>query len=130
MFPDVTGLLIQHLTTIHAPVLVSSRVPDNRPAELVQVRRVGGVAKPPVRDAPVVDFKHWAATETRAVELALATRNAIWALSGSDLDSVTVYRIEETLGLQETTDPVTESPMALITITLDVRADAAIQFTS
>jgi hypothetical protein len=127
-FPDVTGALIIYLTPIVAPVRVVSRVPDPRPARLVQVRRVGGAATPPVRDAARMDIWCWDSTDQGAMELALQVRTAMWALSGTQLlgAGLVCYWVSEFLGPRLDDDSLTNSPRVWATYSLLVRANAAI----
>jgi hypothetical protein len=126
-FPDANAALITYLTTAVDPVTVVSRVPDPHPEELVQVRRVGGAATPPVRDAPRIDVWAWGPDDKRAMELALEVRGAVWALSGTSLLGFPCYRVSEFLGPRLDEDPVTNSPRVWATYQLMVRADAAIE---
>ncbi|MFP3990651.1 hypothetical protein U9R90_24940 [Streptomyces sp. E11-3] len=126
-FPDVNESLIAYLSSIVAPVRVVSRVPDPRPTGLVQVRRVGGPATPPVRDAARVDIWCWEADDRSAMALALQVRTAIWALSGTALLGFPCYRVSEFLGPRLDEDPVTNRPRAWATYQLLVRADEAIE---
>lgn len=126
-FPDVTGLLVDYLDPVVAPVLVASRVPKDRPAKLVQVRRVGGTPLLPVRDQPRLDVFCWAKTDPEAMALALTVREAIWALSGNDLLGPVVYAVAEFMGPRQDDDPVTGTPRVWATYALSVRADDAIQ---
>lgn len=126
MFPDVTAALIGYLTPIMTPVRVVSRVPDPRPDRLVQVRRVGGTATPPVRDAARMDIWCWAPSDQPAMALALSVREAVWGLSGTTLLGATCYEVSEFLGPRLDEDPVTNSPRVWATYSLLVRADSAI----
>lgn len=125
-FPDVNDALIAYLTPIVNPVAVVSRVPDPRPAQLVQVRRVGGTATPPVRDAARMDVWAWGPDDKAAMDLALQVRAAVWALSGTTLLGFQVYRVSEFLGPRLDDDPLTNSPRAWATYSLLVRASSAI----
>lgn len=126
-FPDVNGLLITYLAGVVAPTPVVSRVPDPRPARLVQVRRVGGAALPPVRDGARLDVWCWEDDDQAAMALAATVRTAVWALSGTALLGPVCYRVQEFLAPRLDDDPVTNSPRVWATYQLDVRADAAIQ---
>lgn len=126
MFPNVNEALIAYLTPLHNPVKVVARVPDPRPVRLLQVRRVGGVATVPVRDAARIDVKAWDATDAGAMELALAARTNIWKLAGTSLLGFACYRVEEFLGPRLDDDPVTNSPVAWATYSLLVRANDAV----
>jgi hypothetical protein len=122
-FPDANGLLIAYLTPLTAPVPVVSRVPDPRPAPLVQVRRVGGAALLPVRDSARLDVKCWDPDDQAAMALALLVRAHVWALSGTALLGPVCYRVQEFLAPRLDDDPVTNSPVAWATYSLDIRAD-------
>ena len=125
-FPDVVNLL-RHYLIQHVPgVDVWTRVPRNPPDRMVQIRRVGGVATPPVRDHPRVDIFAWARDEHTAMQLGLQVRAAMWALPGSDLNGTQVYSVSEFMGLRQIDDPATGSPQVWATYQLMVRADAAI----
>lgn len=128
-FPDVTALLVTHLTPIIAPTPLFVDVPDPRPDEFAQVRRIGGLANPPVRDNPHVDAITWAPTAQQAMSTLLTIRGELWALPGTATLGLAVYRLSEILGPKQLTDPETGSPMAIATFELQVRADNAIQFT-
>lgn len=126
-FPDVNALLIAYLDPLVTPVDVVSRVPDPRPARLVQVRRVGGAALAPVRDTARLDVWCWDTSDARAMQLALAVRGHIWKLSGTALLGPVCYRVQEFLAPRLDDDPVTNSPRVWATYSLDVRANDAIQ---
>lgn len=126
-FPDANALLIAYLTTVVTPTVVVSRVPDPRPTRIVQVRRVGGAATPPVRDSARLDVLCWEATDEKAMTLAQTVRTAVWALSGTSLLGPMCYRVQEFLAPRLDDDPVTNSPRAWATYALDIRANDAIQ---
>ena len=129
-WPDATKLVIDYLTPLLAPVRVAARVPqDSAPrTPLVQVRRVGGVATPPVRDRARLDVWAWAEDDAAAMALALAVRGHIWALSGTTLlDGVPCYQVAEFLGPQHDDDPQSGTPRVWATYDLDLRANQAIQ---
>jgi hypothetical protein len=107
-------------------VLVASRVPEDRPVEFVQVRRVGGVPAVPVRDRARLDVFCWSGTDPSAMELGLTVRELIWALAGTDQLGPMVYRVEETLGPRQDDDPMTGTPRVWATYSLHIRADEAI----
>lgn len=124
-YPDIVALLIAYLDPL-TTVRVASDVPNPRPTELIQVRRVGGGQLRPVRDKPRVDFTVWAATSPRANEIADLVRHAVHQLAGTMLLGPVVYRVEEVLGPRQLDDPLTGTPRVLQTQSIDVRADAAI----
>jgi hypothetical protein len=126
-YPDVIALLRTYLLPVVTPRPVVSRVPDPRPAEWVQIRRIGGPQVRPVRDRPNVDVFAWAQTDPAAWELAELLRRSIHALAGTTLLGPMVYRVDETLGPRSLDDELTGSPRVWATYSLDVRADDAIQ---
>ncbi|MDH2392314.1 hypothetical protein QCN29_26765 [Streptomyces sp. HNM0663] len=125
-FPDANALLIAYITPLHAPVAVVSRVPDPRPQQLIQVRRVGGSAAPPVRDSARLDIWTWAPTDADAMALALTVRSEVWKLAGTTLLGPVCYRVQEFLAPRLADDPVTNSPRAWATYQLDLRAEDVI----
>ncbi|HEY1395020.1 hypothetical protein [Roseateles sp.] len=124
-YPDIVALLVAYLDPL-TTVQVASDVPNPRPPELIQVRRVGGTQLRPVRDKPRVDFTCWAATSPRAHEIADLVRNAVHQLAGTTTLGPVVYRVEEVLGPRQLDDPLTRTPRVLQTQSIEVRADAAI----
>ncbi len=126
-FPDITALLVSHLGSVVTPKPVSSDIPDPRPAEWLQVRRVGGTKRPPVRDQPRVDLIAWAATELAAFTLIDQVRVAVNALHGTTLGGIQVYRVEETMGPRSGNDPLSGSATCWMTVAILIRADAAIR---
>lgn len=126
-WPDAVGLVVAYLDAALTPTAVSSRVPNPRPGEFVQVRRVGGPADPPVRDRPRLDVFAWAPTDPDAMDLAYTVRELLWLLPGTDLLGPVVYRIEETLGPRQDDDDTTGTPRVWATYSLTLRANNAIQ---
>lgn len=125
-FPDATGLAIAYLDPLMDPVQVASRVPRDRPAELLQVRRIGGTGLPPVRDVARLDVIAWAEQEPRAAELGNIARAHVWALAGTNLLGVACYRVAEFMGPRHDDDPETGTPRYWVTFDLHLRADDVI----
>ncbi|MEU2180113.1 hypothetical protein [Streptomyces thermolilacinus] len=126
MFGDVAPALIAYLADRIEGVRVVSRVPDPRPPRLLQVRRVGGAAVPPVRETVRLDIQAWDTSDPAAMQLALAARTHVWALAGTSLLGAACYRVEELLAPRLDDDPVTNSPVAWATYSLLMRADDAV----
>lgn len=126
-FSDVVALVVTYLTPIVNPVLVASRVPDPRPAELIQVRRVGGAALRPVREVVRLDVFAWAETEDRTFQLGTDVRTAMHALAGNTLLGPVVYDVGEFMSPRDDDDPETGTPRSWTTYELVVRADEVIQ---
>ncbi len=125
-WPPVVTLVVSYLATTMAPIPVATSVPDDRPPEFIQVRRVGGPALPPVRETVRLDVFVWAATEERAYTVGSQVREAIWALNGQTLAGLPVYDVGEFLGPTMTADDETRSPQLWATYELTVRADGAV----
>jgi hypothetical protein len=129
MWPDAVAAVVAYLQPAVAPVPVVSRVPQvsaPRPP-LVQVRRVGGAALPPVRDLARLDVFAWHQEDTGAMDLALQVRAALWATAGTDRLGPVCYRIAETMGPRQYDDPASGTPRVWATYDLALRADGAIQ---
>ena len=128
MFPNVLELLVQYLSPIVAPAPVLTVVPDQpkpRPERFVQLARVGGTTAT-VRDIARVDAWAWSGRAIDAWELALATRQAVWQLAGTDLLGPMVYRVSEIMAPTSYDDPVSHTPRVWTTYELSIRADSAI----
>ena len=66
---DIQGDLRERLAASLGGTEVRTSVPDERPAELVVVRREGGAAGPGILDAPGIGIDCWAPTEAEAYRL-------------------------------------------------------------
>lgn len=127
-FPDVTALTLDYLRPLLTPVDVVTRLPqDSAPRErLVRLRRVGGTARPPVRDRARLDVFAWGLTDDDAMTLALQVREHLWALSGTNLLGIPCYEVGEFLGPRHSDDPISLTPRVWATYELTVRADDVI----
>jgi hypothetical protein len=131
--PDIVDLLQDFLTTqLAAPPparSVATRVPDPRPDEWLQIRRVGGAKAPPVTDKARIDLIAWALSEPAAMALLLRARVLVGGLAvpGGNLGNVPVYRVEETLGPKQADDPATGALQAWMTVAITYRADDLIR---
>lgn len=135
--PDVVGLVRTYLADQLAnagpgvggsAIPVQTRVDRDRPAEWVQVRRVGG-STTTVRDLARLDVIAWAETEPRATELGQLARAAMWRLAGSSELGPPVYRVAEFMGPRQLDDGDTGTPQLWITFDLSIRADELIHLT-
>jgi len=125
-YPDAVALVVSYLDGLHS-VPVSSRVPDPRPAEWIQVRHVGGADLRPVRDVSRLDVFYWAATDPAAFAGAELVRREIHAVAGTTtLGGVMCYRVDEFLSPRQFDDAETGTPRRWATYTLTLRADDAI----
>lgn len=120
--PDVVTLVVAYLDALHSTPTVASRVPNPRPNELIEVRRVGGAGLPPVRDVARLDIFSWSATEIAAETLGATVRAQMLALARSSLGGVPVYRVEETL-YRQFDDPGSGAPRMWGTYAITLRAN-------
>lgn len=129
--PDFVDLLRDYLNTqLAAPPParpVATRVPDPRPNEWLQIRRVGGAKLPPVRDKARIDLTAWALDEPAAMALLLRVRGLVTNLFGTTAVGVEVYRVEETLGPRQVDDPPTGTAQAWMTVAITYRAEDLIR---
>lgn len=127
-WPDAVEAVTSFLEPLVDPVRVVCRVPQDAATRepLVQVRRVGGPSEPPVREIARLDVWTWAPTDTAAMALALQVRAGLWAMPGTELPGVRVYRVTEFLGPQQADDPSSLTPRVWATYDVTLRADGAI----
>lgn len=128
---DILGLLKSYLDGATASdVTVATRVPDPRPAKLVQLRLIGWPKQPPVRRIARVAIDAWGADvtdEEGAMALGITVRGLINALIGTTTLGVPVYRVEESAGLHQSEDPQSHIPQGSATYAITHRADDAIR---
>lgn len=130
---DILALSVAYLDGATASdVTVATRVPDPRPAKLVQVRLAGWPKKPPVRRTARLVIDCWGADvsdEEGAMALGIEVRDHIEALYGTDLlgAGLTVSEIEETAGLHQSEDPQTRVPQASATYAITHRDTGVIR---
>lgn len=124
-FPDAVALTIGYLAPLLAPVGVSSRVPHQRPARFVQVRRIGGQTRL-VRDVARLDVFAWGEDDPDAMTLALDVRVRLWALAGTNLLGVPCYAVGEFLSPRQDDDDRAGAARVWATYELTLRADDVI----
>lgn len=95
-YPDVEKLLMDYLAPL-VGVPVHTRVPRQRPATWLQVRRIGGPADI-VRDRPRVDLIAWGSDDGAAHDLCMTARSSVHALKGTTVLGMACYQVEEFLG--------------------------------
>lgn len=119
--PDAVALVVTYLDGLHS-VPVVSKVPNPRPPEFIQVRRVGGAGLPPVRDVARLDIFTWSTSGPAAGLLAGTVREQMFALARTTTLGVQCYRVEETL-LRQFDDTETGQARYWATYALTLRAD-------
>lgn len=130
---DILAAMVAYLGGATDPdVIVATRVPDPRPAKLVQLRLIGWPKVPPVRRIARIKVTAWGedvTDETGAMDLGITVRGHIGALKGTDLlgAGLTVYRVEESIGLHQAEDPLSRTAQAEATYAVMHRADDAIR---
>lgn len=97
-------------------------VPSPRPAEYVQVARVGGTSGM-VTDSPMVTFFVWGPSWSAAHDLGALVRRRVHSLYS--LEDVPVYRVGEVGGLARAPDPVDGSPRYQFTVEIRLRGSTA-----
>ena len=127
-FPDLVDDLITHLHPVDGTVPVHSDVPDPRPVEFVQIRRIGGLAELPVRDTVRLDVWTWASSNRRAMALLALVRGEIWRLRGSNTLGYPIYDVTEFMGPTQRSDPDTGAPRGWFRPEVTVRADDVTYF--
>lgn len=125
-FPDVNADLITYLVA-ETGMTIQSDVPNPRPVEFAQVRRLGGLAEYPVVEVARFDIFTWADTTPRVMELLLDIRAAVWRLGGGVDLGYQVYRVSEFLGPTLTQDPQTATPQGWYRPEITIRANDVVQ---
>ncbi len=128
VFPDVEGLLVEHLSERLADlgfaVPVSVQIPNPRPESFVTVPRVGGPRRNLVVDSATVSVDAWAARPKQAHDLAQVARGIMHALPGEVLDGYPVYRVTEFAGPGNLPDPLSSHSRYTQTFSVFIRGRA------
>lgn len=119
-FVNVEASLIGVMTSL-VRVDASVQIPSPRPAEFVQITRVGGTAGM-VADEPRVEFLIWGSTWVSAYDLAALVRQRVTSITA--LDNQPVYRVLE-LGFGRAPDPEDGSPRYRFTAEIKLRGSHA-----
>jgi len=119
--PDAVALVIAYLDGLHS-IPVVSKVPNPRPAEFIQVRRVGGAGLAPVRDVARLDIFCWSTSGPAAMQLGGTVRAQMFALGRTTALGVDCYRVQEVL-FRQFDDDETGVPRCWGTYELTLRAD-------
>lgn len=129
VFPDAEQISIDYLRAELDARLndthVGNRIPDPRPAALVQCRRLGGPRRNLVADNPQIGVECWADTEAEAHDLAQLCRGLLLAMPGHTVDGVAVYRVDEFAGPVNLPDPLSTQPRYTFTVQISLRGAAA-----
>lgn len=79
-FVSVEKALVAALPSLLDGVRVSTERTSTSPVELVRVSRTGGASDQPTLDEALVTFECWAASSSRASDIAYASRREVQAL--------------------------------------------------
>lgn len=120
MFPNIEGDLIGFLSS-NVRVDASVQIPHPRPAEFVQVTRVGGVSGV-VADRPMVELLIWSGSWASAHTLAALVRQRVTSIRV--LDGLPVYRVSE-VGFGRAPDPADGNPRYRLTVEISLRGSKA-----
>lgn len=117
-FVDVNVMVLQFLSQ-RLDVPVYTKVPKDRDAAFIVVRRNGGAADNRVLDVATVTVDAWAGSDAEASVLAEDARSLFFHESSS---MPLVRGVEEITGPYSTPDPESGSPRFRFTMQLGVRA--------
>lgn len=123
VFPDAVEVAKAIIGDFYADVY--ARVPAQRPAEFIRLRRTGGTRANLVVDAATVVVEAWAADEHRAMELAQLARGWLHAAAGTTTDTTPIYRVLEFSGPAVLPDPESDQARVTQTLQLHLRGTAA-----
>lgn len=104
-----------------------SDVPNPRPVEFVQIRRIGGLAEMPVKENVRLEFFTWAATSVRAMEMINEIRLQVWRLGGGIDLGYQVYQVADFMGPTQTHDSQTGTPQGWYRPEITIRANDVVQ---
>lgn len=121
-FRDVEGAVVSYLNGVLAEP-VSTKVPANRPAAFVTVRRTGGPVTGRVVDQPQLTLSAWAASSTAALELASEVRDAL--LAANRVRTTPGFHRVRVESLYYDPDPVSSLDRYTLLVFLTVRANRA-----
>lgn len=119
----IVGYLQTTLPTYGFDVAVRDRVPEERPASFVIVRRVGGVRRNVVTDEPMLVVEAWAQRHQDAADLAELCRALMHSLPGTVQDGVACYRTTDVSGPQLLPDGLSSQPRYSLTIQVAMRGE-------
>jgi hypothetical protein len=120
LFPDAVDLVLTHIDSdITVPVL--PRVPTDRPASFVTVRRVGGTRRTIVSDDALLSFEAWAATDQAAADLVQLVRQSLHEMKGTVVSTTAIYQVTEASGPALFPDPESLTPRYVFTASVHLR---------
>ena len=129
-FADVIADVITYLEGEVPGLEFSSDIPNPRPEEFGQVRRIGGVADPPVTDVVRLNIYTWAATPQRAYQLLMLVRSAIWDLAGGNQLGYPCYKVAEFMGPTLTQDSQSGDPQGWYRPEITIRSEDVIHYSA
>jgi hypothetical protein len=125
IFPDVVALAITEINAQLPPMGFSAeafnRVPSPRPERFVIVQRAGGTRVTVVTEAAQLAMQAWGQSVHEAEDVAQAVRSVIFSMAHRMIGSVPIYRVDDVGGPAEVTDPLSDQPMATLTLAVHVR---------
>lgn len=125
VFPDVVDLLIGHLRDelpmFGGPAAVHHEVPAERPDRWVRVLRTGGVRQTLVTEAAQITLEGWADDSADAHDACQLARAVVFAATGTTIDGVPFYSVEEIGGPADLPDPDSRQQRHTCTLLVHVR---------
>lgn len=118
LFPDALSLAVAHLGASMPDVHVGTRVPNPRLADMVLLRRIGGLARNGLIDDARIDGQVWAASDEDATEFANRARYFLATLGEVE---PRVRQFAEEVGPTLIPDGDSSAPRVLFTVVLSVR---------
>ena len=119
-FPDAELVIGQHILSSIPGLAVVSRVPEDRPAEFVSVKRIGGLRRTVATDRPRIDVHCWSDTDDNAIDLMRRVRAYVLAMAGQH-GTTRVYDVSEVGGPQELTDSISGQPRYAFAVEFSTR---------
>lgn len=125
LYPDAAAMLCTAFAA-SLSVPTGTTVPTDRTdsSTFLLVRRVGGPNRDIVVDDASLAIEAWAPTEAAAHDLLQQARAELHALTGTVVDGVAVYRVQEFAGPASLPDPLSSQPRYTMTVSVSVRGTA------
>ncbi len=130
-FPDaeavVQAVLLDGLPDYgRGDTAVKTKTPNPRPEEFYVVRRTGGPWRDIVTDVPTIVVESWAQDKPTAAAMAQLARGLLHLASGTVVDGVAIYKVDEFSGPGDLPDPLSGQPRYVQTFAVAMRGEAVL----